>query len=72
MDAQASGALPDAMTEATTTLRALLAAESETARLGAARSILELGIKVRETVELEERIAELEARVAASKERNVR
>ena len=34
-------------------------------RLGAARSVLEIGMKVRETAELEERLAALEEQVAA-------
>ena len=38
-------------------------AESESVRLGAARSIIELGCKLREMVELTERLAELEARM---------
>src|SRR5262245_4176812 len=50
---RATGKLADAMTEAVDTLRGLLAAAFETARLGAARSILELGHKLRESVELE-------------------
>ena len=36
-------------------------------RLGAARAVLELGIKVRETAELEERLSTLEAQLAAPK-----
>lgn len=61
----AVGQLADASTAAVATLRALLDAESETARLGAARSILELGSKLRESIEMEQRIAALEARAAA-------
>ncbi len=57
----ALGQLADASAEAVTTLRALLHAEGESARLGAARSILELGTKLRESVEFEARIARLEA-----------
>lgn len=64
--AQASGLLVASMTEAVTTLRGLLTAESEMARLGAARSILELAIKVRETVDLSQQIAALQARAAAA------
>jgi hypothetical protein len=56
----ALGQLADASAEAVTTLRALLKADGETARLGAARSILELGTKLRESVEFEQRIARLE------------
>jgi len=54
--------LADASAEAVLTLRALLTAESDTARLGAARSILELGSKLRESVEMEARLSELEQR----------
>src|SRR5262245_58634963 len=50
------GRLADAMTEAADVLRCLLQAQSESVRLGAARSLLELGVKLREGVELEERL----------------
>jgi len=53
------GRMADGMTEAADVLRQLLAAESESVRLGAARSLLELGVKLRESVELEEEIGEL-------------
>jgi hypothetical protein len=59
---RALGKLVDAATQAVDTLRGLLAAESESVKLGAARSILELGCKVKEAVELELRIAALEQR----------
>jgi hypothetical protein len=49
------------LTEAADTLRALLRAKSRSVRLGAARAILELGTRLRESVELEQRIAALEA-----------
>jgi len=58
----ALGQLADASTQAVATLRALLAAEGESVRLGSARAILELGNKLRESVELEARIADLERR----------
>jgi hypothetical protein len=38
-------------------------AQSESVRLGAARSIIELGCKLREMVEITERLAQLEARM---------
>ena len=60
----AVGQLADASTAATATLRKLLAAEAETVRRGAARSILELGTKLRESVEFEERVRALEAKGA--------
>ena len=58
--ARAVGRLADASADAAATLRALLTAESEMARLGAARSILDLAIKLRESEELEARIRALE------------
>jgi hypothetical protein len=60
LTAQALGRLTEGMTEAADTLRALLRARSRSVRLGAARAILELGTKLRESVELEQRIAALE------------
>ncbi len=48
-------------TSAAMTLHRLLTAESESVQLGAARSILELGTKLRESEELAARIAALEA-----------
>src|SRR5688500_2460929 len=45
------GKLADASAEAVATLRTLLAAQGETVRLGAARNILELGAKLRDSVE---------------------
>jgi hypothetical protein len=64
MVARALGKMADGMTAAADTLRALLDAEGESVRLGAARSILELGNKLRESVELEQRLADLEQRLA--------
>jgi hypothetical protein len=59
-----AGALTAAATEA---VRTLLALQKETApaavRLGAARAILELGVKMRETAELMDRVAALEAQL---------
>jgi transposase-like protein len=46
--------------EAVDTLRKLLKAKGESVRLGACRAILELGVKLRESIELEERIEALE------------
>jgi hypothetical protein len=56
----AAARLADGMVEAADTLGGLLTAESEATRLGAARSLIELGAKRRDSLELEERIAELE------------
>ncbi len=60
---RALGKMADGMAEAADTLRNLLRAEGESVRLGAARSILELGNKLREAVELEARLAEVERRL---------
>ena len=60
--ARALGNLAAASTAAAGTLRRLLKAKSEAVRLSAARSILELGTKLRDSVELEQRILALEAR----------
>jgi hypothetical protein len=60
MVGRALGRMADAMTAAADTLRQLLTARSENVRLGAARSLLELGVKLRESVELEQRLLALE------------
>jgi hypothetical protein len=67
MVAQAAGQLADGMAEAAATLRRLLTAEAESVRLGAARSILEIGTKLRELVELEARLQALEERLGESR-----
>jgi hypothetical protein len=61
---RALGRMADGMTEAAETLRALLKAEGESVRLGAARSVLELGSRLRESVEFEDRFAALEERIS--------
>src|SRR5262245_17805288 len=53
---RALGKMADGMAEAADTLRQLLHAESESVRLGACRGLLELGVKLRESVELEQRL----------------
>jgi hypothetical protein len=63
MVSQSSGRLAVLAAAAAMTLGNLLKANSETVRLGAARAILELGGKLRETEELEARIAALEERL---------
>jgi hypothetical protein len=64
---RAAGLLTAAALEAVKTLVAL---QKETVpaavRLGAARAILELGVKLRETAELAERIAALEAKLTGA------
>jgi hypothetical protein len=57
--------MADGMTDAANVLRQLLHAQSENVRLGATRSLLELGVKMRESVELEQRLADLELRLEA-------
>ena len=60
------GMLTAASLEAVKTLIALQAANTPSAvRLGAARAILELGMKVREVNELSQRLSALEAQVMA-------
>jgi len=61
MISSALGRLADGMTEAADTLRALLKADAETVRLGAARALLETSIKLRDSVEMEERVTQLES-----------
>ena len=68
MIGRAMGSMADAMSDAAAGLRGLLAAESESVRLGACRAILELGVRLREAVELETRIVALEQREAARSE----
>lgn len=68
MIGRAVGELADGMTAAAKTLRELLTCESPAVRLGAARSLLELGVKARAAVELEERVSELEAEFNELKE----
>jgi hypothetical protein len=63
MAEQALGRLTEGMTAAADTLRALLSARSESVRLAAARSILELGPRLREAAELEQRLRDLEDRL---------
>jgi hypothetical protein len=63
---RASGRLSCNLMRAVNGLRQLLDAEGESIRLGACRAMLELGMKLRQEVDLEQRIAALEARAAAS------
>jgi hypothetical protein len=68
MIGQALGRMADSMTEAADVLRGLLRADAETIRLGAARSLLDLGVKLRDSIELGARIAELESQCAKKDE----
>lgn len=58
--AQALAKLAGASGRAVETLVALLDADADSIRLGAARSILDAGLKLREAVEMEDRIRKLE------------
>src|SRR5262245_61678447 len=65
MFAQALGRMAEGAVSAVVVLRQLcLKGKSESVRLSAARSILELGNKLRESVELEERLQALEQQFA--------
>lgn len=58
---EALGRLTRSTAAAASTLRNLLRADSDMARLGAARAILEMHVRIKEAVEVEERLAALEA-----------
>jgi hypothetical protein len=62
---RALGRAARGMSAAADTLRQLLKADKESVRQGAARALLELTVRLRESVELEERLAALEAQVQA-------
>ncbi len=66
MMTRAMGKLADASIDPVETLVTLLKAESENVRLGAARTILEAGPRLRELVESETRLAALERQVGES------
>src|SRR5262245_66356005 len=58
---RAAAILAEGMAEGAAVLRQLaLEGRSEAVRLGAARALLELGVRLRESVELEQRVAALE------------
>ena len=66
---RASGTLTAAATEAIRTLLALLQSSNPAAvRLGAARAIIDLGVKLRENAEVEERLQALEERLSGKGE----
>lgn len=67
--ARAVAKLSAASTQAADTLRRLLYSDSDFARLAAARSILELGMKFREHGEMSERLAALESLMEAQGEK---
>jgi hypothetical protein len=67
---RSAGMLTAAAGEAVRTLLSLQKDTTPAAvRLGAARAILEIGIKLRQLVELEQRLAEVEEMVAAQNQR---
>jgi hypothetical protein len=70
MVSRSLGRLVDGMAEGAETLRALLRAESESVRLGAVRALLELTLRVKEHTEMEERLRNLESRMAAADKDN--
>jgi hypothetical protein len=63
---RAAAQLADAASEAVSTLRTLLQNPLPSARLGAARAILEFATSYQASVELEARLRELEARVGTN------
>jgi len=65
--ARAAGLLAAKVSAAARTLRDLLTAKSETVRLGAARSILELAARFRESLDIDARLRQLEERMANTK-----
>jgi hypothetical protein len=68
MVGRATGRLADGMTAAADTLRQLLSAEGASVRLAAARAILELANRLRQDVDLEQRLLAVEQRLLALRE----
>ncbi|CEF49318.1 unnamed protein product [uncultured bacterium] len=62
MMGRAVGTMADGAADAAATLRKLLKAKGESVRLGACRALLELGVKLRESVDFEARLAALEGK----------
>lgn len=60
MVSRALGKMANGMADAADKLRQLLAAKSEAVQLGACRAMLELTVKLREVVDFEQRLADLE------------
>jgi hypothetical protein len=60
MVARAMGNITEGITDAAAAMRKLLKAKSESVRLGACRAMLELGVRLREAVEIEERLTALQ------------
>jgi hypothetical protein len=61
---QTLGRMVDGMTDAADVLRTLLNAKSESVALGACRAMLELGVRLRDSIEMEERLTAVESRLA--------
>ena len=68
MIGQALGRMADGMSGAADALRKLLKAKSESVRLGACRAMLELGVKLREAVDHEERLQAVESQLRQEKQ----
>jgi hypothetical protein len=64
---QALGRMADGMAEAADVLRGLLKAKGESIRLSAARSLLDLGVKMRTAVDTEARLQALESQLVQEK-----
>jgi hypothetical protein len=64
MTRAACGRLAEAMTEASEVLSSLMRGDDERVKISAARDVLRIGTKLRETVEIEERIQVLEEKTA--------
>jgi hypothetical protein len=64
---RAVGVASDGLVAAAATLRKLLAADSDAIKLGAARSLLELGPKLKDFADLSREVAELKSDVEALK-----
>jgi len=60
---RACGALSGSMGEAAKTLRGLMLSEDEAIRLRASCKVIEMALRIRETVTLEERVSSLENRL---------
>lgn len=61
---RAMGSLSDTLAEAVCTLRKLLKAKGDMVKLSAARALLEYSLRFRESIDLEERLTQIEARFA--------
>ncbi|HEX3314943.1 MAG TPA: hypothetical protein VHR72_08640 [Gemmataceae bacterium] len=69
MLARALGRLADISVKAVATLEKLLKAKAEPVRLGAARSILEFGDRLRQSIEIEARLETVESIVASENDK---